>query len=76
MRPHTSSTPSRSSSVALLAIVVALVATCAWLHGAGTARAPEPAEINGTLGATNGATANAVYVSSREPTIVLRWPPS
>jgi hypothetical protein len=76
MRSHTSSTRSRSSFVALLAIVVALAAGGAWLQGAGTARAPEPADINGTLGVSNGATANAVFVSSREPTTVLRWPNS
>jgi hypothetical protein len=35
--------------------------------------APEPAQMNGALGDSNGSTANAVYLSSREPTTVLRW---
>ena len=45
----------------------------AWLHGAGTARAPEPAVLAQGLGVTSGATAAATFLSGPE-TSVVKWP--
>jgi hypothetical protein len=59
---------------ALLAVAAALCAAgCAWLHGAGTARAPEPARLENWLSGGTGASAAATFVSRREPTTVVKW---
>jgi hypothetical protein len=62
--------------IVLGAAVVASLAAAAgtWLHGAATARAPEPAQLTQSLSGIMGSTAAAMYVNTRSTTTVVKWP--
>jgi hypothetical protein len=78
MHTHTSKQSGSSTVVVLVAAVAMLVgAAGGWLHGAGTARAPEPAQLTEAgLGGNNGAYATGRLVGSGLPTDVVKWPSS
>jgi hypothetical protein len=64
----------RILGLAAVALAAVVAATGVWLHGAGTASAPEPAKLTGTMGNVS-TLAPAVYLSGASTTI-LRWPSS
>ena len=45
-----------------------------WFAGAGTALAPEPAQLTSNLYGSTGATAAAYYVNTAVETGVVKWP--
>jgi hypothetical protein len=66
----------RTLGLCAIALTAAAGAAGAWLDGAGTARAPEPARLTQPLAGTTGATAAAVFLSSSRTTTVINWPAS
>ena len=64
----------RLLGIGVLALALLVFVGGAWLAGAGTAHAPEPARLVEDLTGTTGATGAAVYSYSEAPTTVLKWP--
>ena len=60
------------------AVALALIASAsgAFLTGAGTALAPEPARVTQPLAGSTGASATAYYTTSHLQVRVLKWPGS
>lgn len=64
----------RTALVTVAAAATLAGAGGAWLAGAETALAPEPATLTQYLGGTNGATAGAFYSNTSVETRVVKWP--
>jgi hypothetical protein len=59
---------------AVAAAALAASAGGVWLAGAGTALAPEPAQLTAGLAGGSGASAAAVFVNTKVETKVVKWP--
>ncbi len=62
--------------ISAIAFGLASLSGSAWLTGAGTAIAPEPARLTDDLVGTTGATGAAILVYSQIQTSVIKWPGS
>lgn len=65
---------SRTTLTAAVAAAALAVGGSVWFAGAGTALAPEPAQLTADLQGSNGATAAAYYVNTEIQTGVVKWP--